>query len=205
MESALGRRPCRRRRLHPDPPWIEPFLSSPRPSARSGWRRSEIRPERDWFLKVLGSAEEVPFRGSRKEEGGVRSEQMFSTSWAAKPVDEGRRRQKTRRCVVAPPGPFGLDGPVAVAGGGGQLLLEANPPRPACTEARRRRRRRVAAQTTAVRAGREGGGVGLHGRRRGTGRAAARPPTLALGGRDAGEERGYDGLKAKAFGRTGFF
>jgi len=199
MESALGRRPCRRRRLHPDPPWIEPFLSSPRPSAQSGWRRSEIRPERDWFLKVLGSARRGPV--PRKQEGGggggVRSEQMFSTSWAAKPVDEGRRRQKTRRCVVAPPGPFGLDGPVEVAGGGGQLLLEANPPHPACTEARRRRRRRVAAQMTAVRAGREGGGVGLHGRRRGIGRAAAARgrtgggaapnPSLGWSGRGGGE------------------
>ena len=50
------------------------------------------------------------------------------------------------------------------------------------------------------------GGAGQDGRlRREAGRAAARPPTLALDGRDAGEERGCDGRKAKAFGRTGFF
>ena len=41
-------------------------------------------------------------------------------------------------------------------------------------------------------------------RRREAGRAAARPPTLALGGRDAGEEGGYDGLKAPSGGRFCF-
>jgi len=71
--------------------------------------------------------------------------------------------------------------------------------------ASRPRRRRCGAGEKAAAWGGTDGGAGQDGRRRReAGRAAARPPTLALGGRDAGEEGRYDGLKAPSGGRFCF-
>ena len=69
----------------------------------------------------------------------------------------------------------------------------------------RPRRRQCGAGGKPAASGCTDGGAGQDGRRRReAGRAAARPPTLALGGRDAGEEGGYDGLKAPSGGRFCF-